>query len=166
MISSMADVADISSEPEINFIREVNSTVLPYRLPENCYRAVAGGSMRGKIASLGGRRVGGLIMKEEGFNGEKYVYVYSIAVLGVYRGMGVGSSLIKSVFDHCAKCGIEYVRLHSVALDQDIYSFYKKNGFVVKEHIPNYYVCGSRKEDALFYERRITMKMLDTNHNR
>ena len=63
----------------------------------------------------------------------KVAYIAHIAILGTYRGEGLGESLISQV-EHKAKSkGFDYMQLEVNKDNTAAYRFYQKKGYVLKE---------------------------------
>lgn len=76
------------------------------------------------------------------------VYVMTIAVLAMYRRMGVGRAMMQRVMDHCELVNadpeahgfaVESVYLNVQVNNDEALQFYKSFGFEVKQIVKNYY---------------------------
>jgi len=71
--------------------------------------------------------------------------VYSIGVLPEFQGKGIGQKLLDQACSQAMAQGYEKIVLEARASDKTLLGWYQKSGFVVKQHLPDYYCEG---EDA------------------
>ena len=69
----------------------------------------------------------------------KDILIMSLAVKASYRNYGVGHSLLKKLKESCLKDKLEEIHLHVQETNEDAIRFYKREGFVERERISNFY---------------------------
>ncbi|MBE0650421.1 MAG: GNAT family N-acetyltransferase [Bacteroidales bacterium] len=79
------------------------------------------------------------------FKYSKALRIYSIAILPEYQNKGVGSFLIKHVFELANKLNYERIILEASASNTKLVMWYQAQGFTIVEKITDYYCPG---EDA------------------
>eukprot|EP00252_Welwitschia_mirabilis_P021471 TRINITY_DN5519_c0_g1_i2.p1 TRINITY_DN5519_c0_g1~~TRINITY_DN5519_c0_g1_i2.p1 ORF type:complete len:163 (+),score=17.49 TRINITY_DN5519_c0_g1_i2:117-605(+) len=84
--------------------------------------------------------VGAIACRLEKKEGGVRIYIMTLGVLAPYRGLGIGSKLLK----HCLDLGFQdpsivEIYLHVQTNNEEAISFYQKFGFEIKETIKNYY---------------------------
>ncbi len=93
------------------------------------------------VADIGGKVVGYIALLDYG----RDVKIISFAVKREFRGMGIGSKLLKAAIERCRQRGRERMLLEVRVSNEVAQRLYKKNGFEIIDVIPNYYNDG---EDA------------------
>ena len=85
--------------------------------------------------------VGAISCKEDiKADGTKECYIMTITVLKPYRRYGVASKLLARAIEDCmVQREVSRMVLHVQSNNEQALNFYKKNGFIVEEHLLNYY---------------------------
>lgn len=92
---------------------------------------MTGGIYHTYIAEIDGKAVGFIgfcAMSAYEFDGD-YIRVLALAADENYRGMGVGTALLKETEDFAAENGIELFTLNSGMSRADAHKFYENRGF-------------------------------------
>ena len=64
----------------------------------------------------------------------------TITVLKPYRRYGIATKLLERAIEDCMKArDVSRMVLHVQSNNEQALEFYKKNGFIVEEHLENYY---------------------------
>lgn len=90
-----------------------------------------GGIYHTYVAEIDGRAVGFIgfcVMSAYEFEGD-YIRVLALAADENYRGMGVGTALLKAAEDFAAENGMELFALNSGMSRTDAHKFYENRGF-------------------------------------
>ncbi len=66
-------------------------------------------------------------------------HVISIAVHPLYRGLGIGSRLLKALEERLASRGVQRIFLEVDVLNEPAIDFYRKHGYVISGVLKNYY---------------------------
>ncbi len=84
------------------------------------------------------------------------LHLMILLVLKKYRRLGLASKLLKFVYEGLAKIEpkIPFISLHVQKVNEAAVNFYKSEGFVVEQDIPDYYTDLDQKE-ALFMKKYI-----------
>ncbi len=93
------------------------------------------------VADMGGKVVGYIALMNQG----KDAKIISFAVRRQFRGMGIGTKLLRTAIERCKQRGNEKLYLEVRVSNHVAQRLYKKNGFEIIDVIPNYYNDG---EDA------------------
>ena len=73
-------------------------------------------------------------------DGQRQLYILTLAVLAPFRGRGIGTQLIESVLEYCKQHRISKVALHVQTSNTDAIQFYtSKFKFIQGELVENYY---------------------------
>lgn len=81
-------------------------------------------------------------------------HVLAIGVEPEYRGKGIGTALMKSIFEYFKKRGVGKVRLEARESNKVARQFYRSLGFVEVTKVPYYYSDG---ETAVLYEKDLSV---------
>ncbi|OGO06883.1 MAG: hypothetical protein A2Y73_00215 [Chloroflexi bacterium RBG_13_56_8] len=82
------------------------------------------------VAEVEGDLVGWLFLVRQQVEFRRHVFEMGMGVLEPYRGIGVGTSLLKVALVWAAKAGVERVELDVRASNQRAHAFYRDLGFV------------------------------------
>ncbi|MEM1642963.1 MAG: ribosomal protein S18-alanine N-acetyltransferase [Desulfurococcaceae archaeon] len=91
------------------------------------------------VAEALGKVIGYIIGLIELRRREVLGHVISIAVHPLYRGLGIGSKLLKALEEKLASRGALRIFLEVDVLNKSAIGFYKKHGYVVSGVLKNYY---------------------------
>lgn len=91
------------------------------------------------VAEALGKVIGYIIGLIELRRREVLGHVISIAVHPLYRGLGIGSKLLKALEERFASRGALRIFLEVDVLNKPAVSFYRKHGYVVSGVLKNYY---------------------------
>ncbi|CDP04809.1 unnamed protein product [Coffea canephora] len=121
-------------------LKKLNTALFPVRYNKKYYAdALASGEFT-KLAYYSDICVGSIACrKEKKEGGADCVYIMTLGVLAPYRGLGIGTKLLKHVLDLCTKENIGEIFLHVQTNNEDAIKFYKKFGFEITDTIQNYY---------------------------
>jgi ribosomal protein S18 acetylase RimI-like enzyme len=124
-------------------LRRINTASFPIQYKEGFYEQVADQNdiNLSKFAYWKNKIVGAIctnLSVEE--DGEKRLYIMTLAVEAPYRGRGVGSQLLQSVLNHAPLIEIREIFLHVHVANVDAIRFYTDRfGFVQGDLLENYY---------------------------
>lgn len=80
-------------------------------------------------------------------------HITNIAVMPNYQEKGLGSALLKNLFEQAVKKGCRQISLEVRQSNQKAQQLYENLGFVKQELKPNYY---ANQENAYFYRRSLS----------
>lgn len=122
-------------------LKKLNIAIFPVRYNDKYYSDALSSGDFTKLAYYSDICVGSIacrLEKKEG--GGVRVYIMTLGVLAPYRGLGIGSKLLKHCLDLCSQdLSIVEIYLHVQTNNEEAISFYKKFGFEITETIQNYY---------------------------
>lgn len=133
-------------------LQVINDVTLPVKFSQEYYNE---SSLNGfsKLAYYGETPVGAVKAKlevPEGSSTPNAVYIESLAVLEPYRGLSIGKQFIEFIKEQAHISYIHEITLHVWKKDEKVINWYKKQGFSVKEEVPEYYKPhGLEQPDAL-----------------
>ncbi|KAH3680543.1 hypothetical protein WICPIJ_008234 [Wickerhamomyces pijperi] len=136
----------------------INEVTLPVKFSDDYYKE---SSLNGfsKLSYYGETPVGVVKAKlqvPQGSSTPNIVYIESLAVLEPYRGLGIGKQFIDFIKQQAHISYIHEVTLHVWAKDEKVVQWYQKQGFVVKEKVPDYYKAhGLESPDALLLSLQV-----------
>ncbi|MCS7127890.1 MAG: ribosomal protein S18-alanine N-acetyltransferase [Sulfolobales archaeon] len=91
------------------------------------------------VAEALGRVIGYIIGLIEVRRREILGHVISIAIHPLYRGLGIGSKLLKALEERLTSRGALRIFLEVDVLNKPAISFYRKHGYVISGILKNYY---------------------------
>ena len=100
-----------------------------------------------KYAFFNGYVVGAACARLETLEGDRQrLYIMTLGVLAAYRGRGIGTQLIQSIFDHYEQhkdseyAHVDEIALHVQISNEDAIKFYTTRfNFIKGEMVENYY---------------------------
>eukprot|EP00252_Welwitschia_mirabilis_P021472 TRINITY_DN5519_c0_g1_i4.p1 TRINITY_DN5519_c0_g1~~TRINITY_DN5519_c0_g1_i4.p1 ORF type:complete len:168 (+),score=18.22 TRINITY_DN5519_c0_g1_i4:207-710(+) len=121
-------------------LKKLNTAIFPVRYNEKYYADALSSGDFTKLAYYSDICVGAIACRLEKKEGGVRIYIMTLGVLAPYRGLGIGSKLLK----HCLDLGFQdpsivEIYLHVQTNNEEAISFYQKFGFEIKETIKNYY---------------------------
>lgn len=121
-------------------LKKLNVALFPVRYNDKYYTdALASGEFT-KLAYYSDICVGAIACRLEKKEGGAFrVYIMTLGVLAPYRGIGIGTKLLKHVLDLSSKQNMSEIYLHVQTNNEDAINFYKRFGFEITETIQNYY---------------------------
>jgi ribosomal protein S18 acetylase RimI-like enzyme len=138
----------------------INQACFPVSYQDKYYTDVVACKDEGlcKLAYVGGFVVGAAACRLEDITegehrGKRRIYIMTLGVLAAYRGRGIGTKLIQSIFDYYQECkdsssssseglmdDVVEISLHVQISNDDAIKFYTDRfGFVKGEQVDNYY---------------------------
>ncbi len=84
------------------------------------------------VAEVEGRVVGAADVRSGHFEKEAHVKTLGISIISQYRGMGVGTELMRACIDFCRSAGTEKVCLEVFATNVRAIALYEKLGFATE----------------------------------
>jgi len=123
-------------------LRRLHEAVLPVKYQDKFYNDAITYSDQGtvKLAYFKDIVVGTVCCRvDDTEDGEKMVYMMTLATLPAYRGRGIGTHLMEYITKKANEIGAKGIYLHVWTPNTEAIEFYKKNGFSIKETIKGYY---------------------------
>ncbi len=105
------------------------------------------------VAEIDGKGIVGFVGGSvRGWDGKKRGHISGIAVDREYRGMGIGSKLIKAVEEYFRRDAFDRVTLEVRISNRTAIDFYEWHGYRKIYVVRGYYADG---EDAFIYEKKL-----------
>lgn len=139
-------------------LRILNYLTLPVIYSENFYDQLKSMARYSKFAYVKDVLVGAISCKEDILSdGTKQCYIMTITVLKPYRRYGIATKLLERAIKDCmVDRNVSRMVLHVQSNNEQALEFYKKNGFVVEEHLMNYYT-DLTPSDCFFLSRTLPL---------
>ncbi|EQC32988.1 hypothetical protein SDRG_09510 [Saprolegnia diclina VS20] len=115
--------------------RRLNMAALPVPVAEHAYKDAIASQMSWVAVQRSSNALVGAILVEP--EGDGTACIRTLAVDIRHRAKGVGSLLLQTAVDSCASYARIY--LHVQVENADAIQVYKRAGFIVESHVPNYY---------------------------
>ncbi|KAF6167265.1 hypothetical protein GIB67_043126 [Kingdonia uniflora] len=126
-------------EKNLMQLKKLNTALFPVVYNDKYYADALASSDFTKLAYFSDICVGSIACRIEKAGGDVKVYIMTLGVLAPYRGLGIGTKLLKHVLDQCSKQIISEIYLHVQTNNEDAVNFYQKFGFENTGIIENYY---------------------------
>ncbi|CAN6464273.1 unnamed protein product [Victoria cruziana] len=121
-------------------LKKLNTALFPVRYNDKYYADALSSGEFSKLAYYSDICVGAIACRLEKKDGTIRVYIMTLGVLAPYRGLGIGTRLLKHVLELCAnEQNIAEIYLHVQTNNDEAIAFYKKFGFEITDTIMNYY---------------------------
>ncbi|KAG6476009.1 probable N-acetyltransferase san [Zingiber officinale] len=121
-------------------LKKLNTVLFPVHYNDKYYADAIASADFTKLAYFSDICVGSIACRLEKIGGAMSVYIMTLGVLAPYRGLGIGTTLLKHVLDLSEKKNnISKIYLHVQTNNEDAIAFYKKFGFEIVDTIYNYY---------------------------
>ncbi|KAF8387183.1 hypothetical protein PRIPAC_76325 [Pristionchus pacificus] len=121
-------------------LKKLNQCVFPVSYNDKFYKEVTSAGELARLAYFNDVVVGAVCCREDKYEGEKSLYIMTLATLAPYRTRGVGRMLLEHVFALCEKDpAVHAVHLHVQINNEVALNFYSKFGFEQKGVVEHYY---------------------------
>ncbi|GMT33558.1 hypothetical protein PFISCL1PPCAC_24855, partial [Pristionchus fissidentatus] len=121
-------------------LKKLNQCVFPVSYNDKFYKEVTSAGELARLAYFNDVVVGAVCCREDKLDGEKSLYIMTLATLAPYRTRGVGKMLLEHVFSLCEKDpSVHAVHLHVQINNEVALNFYSKFGFEKKGVVDHYY---------------------------
>jgi len=107
-------------------------------------------------AFVDGKVVGHCDVHRRRFRDDRHSGVFGIAILGGYRGAGIGERMMAEVLDRAADIGVQLVELDVFSINRAAIGLYEKMGFAKVGTVPDKILRDGRyyDEDIMFLDLR------------
>jgi ribosomal protein S18 acetylase RimI-like enzyme len=147
--AAAGDVVTISKElylgpvhdNNLEQLRRLQEAILPVQYKDQFYRSVVALSKQrlARLAYFKDVVVAAACCRVEERNGERFMYVMTLATLPAYRGRGIGSALLTTMIARAKEMGLKGAFLHVWTTNEEAHRFYERFNFSVVETIHGYY---------------------------
>lgn len=102
-----------------------------------------------KVAELDGNIAGYAVLMP----GVGEAELLDIGIVAAYQGQGLGSELLRQMFEFARGLGVERMLLEVRPSNDAALALYRKHGFAEIGRRRDYYAAGEQREDAIVMER-------------